>query len=180
MRISTSAIERYPAGFARWTWTSGYGSVVITKMAQVFPNYGDRVMPDSPHGRAARIFGILTLSSIFWVFLIPLAASAEGGATSHKPKSAPAVAPPVPTQTTKPPDPAISSRDAWRATMTRPPSKAGVLYRYLSECGLAGSSMHDRPTASVPASWQTNSAGAPCPKCQFGLSGLSNCGRYRG
>ena len=78
-------------------------------------------MLSSAHGCIARVFIILTLSSFFWSLLIPLAASAERGATSDEAKSAPAVDRPAPTPTTKPPGPATLSRDAWRATMAGTP-----------------------------------------------------------
>jgi hypothetical protein len=85
-------------------------------------------MLDSAHGCIARVFSILTLSSIFWSLMIPLAASAERGPTSNEPKSAPAVDRPAPTPTTNPPGPAILSRDAWRATMARTPiQRTGAL-----------------------------------------------------
>lgn len=69
-------------------------------------------------GCTARVFSILTLSSIFLGLLIPLAVSAERGATSHRSKSGPTVDRSAWAPTTKSPDPAI---DAWRATMTRTP-----------------------------------------------------------
>lgn len=78
-------------------------------------------MLSSAHGCIARVFNILTLSGFFWSLLIPLAASAERGATSHEVESGPAVDRPAPTPTAKPPAPATPSRDAWRATMAGTP-----------------------------------------------------------
>jgi hypothetical protein len=78
-------------------------------------------MLGSAHGCVARVFSILSLSSVFWCLLIPLAASAERGAASNEQKSAPAVDRPAPTPPAEPPGSATLSRDAWRATMARTP-----------------------------------------------------------